>query len=148
MGRANSLLHHLRTNERKAGELPARPLFSSKPATFSLASRGLPYPDVDEILSKLYEVTQTIYTVDGPQVVREVGVSRTLNVVMLGALAGLKMLPFGDDVLWEAVEQKIPPHFLEANRKAFLLGRDERLIPWIGSKPEKTQDAPSQPTTI
>ena len=90
---------------------------------FSLAIKGLGYPKVEEILSQVREVTPNVYGVDGPSLVRKVGVPRTLNVVMLGALAGLKMLPFDDAMLLTALEKKSPARFLDANRQAFDLGR-------------------------
>jgi indolepyruvate ferredoxin oxidoreductase beta subunit len=90
---------------------------------FSLAIQGLGYPDVKEILSQIREVTKNLYEVDGPALVRKVGVPRTLNVVMLGALAGLKMLPFDDAMLLAALKKKSPVQFLDANRLAFDLGK-------------------------
>ncbi len=89
---------------------------------FSLAIRGDPYPPLQEILARVRERTSGLYEVDGPALVKRAGVSRTLNVVMLGALVGLKILPFGVEVLWRAMEKKIPPRFLEANRTAYDLG--------------------------
>jgi len=89
---------------------------------FSLAMRGESYPELEPILAYIRTVTPHLYTVDGPALVRQTGISRTLNVAMLGAVAGLDMLPFGHEVLWQAIEKKIPPRFLEVNRQAFDLG--------------------------
>jgi indolepyruvate ferredoxin oxidoreductase beta subunit len=89
---------------------------------FSLAVQGKDYPPVGQILSEVHDITSIVYEIDGPALVKQTGLPRTLNVVMLGALAGLKMLPFDDQILWQAIEKKVPPRFLEANRKAFELG--------------------------
>lgn len=89
---------------------------------FSLAVQGEPYPPVPEILAKIRETAPAVYPVDGPALVRETGVPRTLNVVMLGALAGLEMLPFDDEILWGVFEKRLPRRFLEPNRMAFELG--------------------------
>jgi Pyruvate/2-oxoacid:ferredoxin oxidoreductase gamma subunit len=90
---------------------------------FSLAIQGAPYPPLARILEKIRAVTPAVFEVDGPALVKETGIPRTLNVVMLGALAGLKALPFDPTLLLAAVEKKSPPKYLAANRKAFALGR-------------------------
>jgi indolepyruvate ferredoxin oxidoreductase beta subunit len=89
---------------------------------FSLAVQGEDYPPVEGILEEIRGVTRELYTVDGPGLVKQTGLPRTLNVVMLGALQGLGMLPFAEDMLWNAIERKVPARFLEANRVAFDLG--------------------------
>ena len=90
---------------------------------FSLAMQGETYPPVEWILDEVRKVNQNVYPVDGTALVKETGEPRTLNVLMLGALAGLQMVPLDDEVLWTAVERRVPPRFVEANRKAFELGR-------------------------
>jgi Pyruvate/2-oxoacid:ferredoxin oxidoreductase gamma subunit len=89
---------------------------------FSLAIQGVPYPPVSETLKKVREVTKHLVEIDGPALVKKVGVPRTLNVGMLGALAGLKLLPFDNDLLWKAIAKKCPERFIDANRQAFELG--------------------------
>ena len=89
---------------------------------FSLAIQGAPYPPVKETLRKVREVTKHLVEVDGPALVKRVGVPRTLNVCMLGALAGLKLLPFDNELLWKAIAKKCPERFIDANRQAFELG--------------------------
>jgi indolepyruvate ferredoxin oxidoreductase beta subunit len=89
---------------------------------FSLAIQGVPYPSVEETLKKVRAVLQHLVEVDGPALTQKVGVPRTLNVVMLGALAGLKLLPFENETLWKAITKKCPPRYLDANRQAFELG--------------------------
>ena len=88
-----------------------------------LAQSGEPYPELDGILERIRQVAGSVQVVDGPEIVREAGLVRTLNVAMLGALSGTGVLPFDEQALWQAVERKSPPHFLEPNRRAFELGR-------------------------
>ena len=89
---------------------------------FSLAVAGETYPEIDGILDQIRSVTKQVFPIDGPEAVRRSGLSRTLNVVMLGALAGLNILPFEGPALWQVMEKKIPERFLEANRTAYELG--------------------------
>ena len=96
----------------------------SQVVPFHLAIKGQGYPDVTQVLEKVRRVTGALYKVDGPSIVKKTGVPRTLNVVILGALAGLKILPFDEHVIWKAVEKRCPPRFLDANQKAFTLGME------------------------
>jgi indolepyruvate ferredoxin oxidoreductase beta subunit len=89
---------------------------------FSLAVAGLDYPPIDEIIERVRSITKDVFEIDGPELVTKTGLPRTLNVVMLGAVAGLDMLPFDKNLLWTAIEKKIPERFLQANRMAFDLG--------------------------
>ncbi len=90
---------------------------------FSLAIKEEAYPPLDGVLERIRAVAPAMYQVDGPRIVKEVGVSRTLNVVMLGALSALEILPFESTRLWAAIEKKSPAHFIEVNRQAYDLGR-------------------------
>jgi indolepyruvate ferredoxin oxidoreductase beta subunit len=88
-----------------------------------LTRAGRPYPLLDSILGDLRAVAGGLDLVDGRAVVEQVGVARTLNIVLLGALAGLDLLPFGGSALWRAVAGRCRPEFLQANREAFDLGQ-------------------------
>ena len=89
---------------------------------FSLAVAGQDYPPIDQIIQSVRDITKEVFEIDGPELVAKTGLGRTLNVVMLGAVAGLDMLPFDQATLWKAIEKKVPPRFLQANRMAFDLG--------------------------
>ena len=89
---------------------------------FQLTFRGEGYPSVDGIFETLRARGAVVYGVDGPGLVAQIGVGRTLNVVMLGALAGLGILPFGPDALLEQLTAHLPARFVSANRRAFELG--------------------------
>lgn len=101
---------------------------------FHLAMQGTAYPPLAEILAPIRRVTPHVFEVDGPALVKEVGVGRTLNVVLLGALAGLGVLPFGPEVLWASVARHSPPRFLEANRRTFALGMEALAGAWDASR--------------
>ncbi len=89
---------------------------------FSLALQGLPYPPIASITEQVQEITPYVFEVDGPVLVRRIGVSRVLNVLMVGALTGLGMLPFDRNVLWKVIEKKSPERFKEANLQALGMG--------------------------
>jgi len=85
---------------------------------------GLEYPDVGAILEEIRAVAPDVIEVDGPALVETVGVSRVLNIAMLGVVAGLKVLPLDGETLWESIERLCPERYLEPNRRAFELGME------------------------
>lgn len=80
-------------------------------------------PNTDGIVAQLREVARDVRAVDTRGLVGAVGETRTLNVLMLGAAAGLGLLPLGDAALLEAARARCGEKYFELNRKAFELGR-------------------------
>ena len=89
-----------------------------------LAQRGQSYPDLDRTLAEIRAVVSQLVAIDVLAVAMAAGARRSLNVVMLGVLASLDYLPFDGDTLWRAVEACGPAQHLEANRRAFGLGKE------------------------
>ncbi len=102
---------------------------SGRVVPHTLVQQGLAYPDVDELLADIRAVAGTLIEVDGASLTRQSGTRRALNIVMLGALAGLGVLPFEHQMLERAIEQRSPPRYLEHNRRAFELGMGA-VVPW------------------
>ncbi len=90
----------------------------------TLSQRGESYPDMDGILERVRAVAGELVTVDGPALTEQVGDARSLNMLMLGALAGLGALPFGGEVLWGAIKEMTRPSLHAANHKVFELGKE------------------------
>ncbi|MCK5832492.1 indolepyruvate oxidoreductase subunit beta [bacterium] len=59
--------------------------------------------------------------ISGMDIAKEAGNTRATNVVLLGALSSF--LPFEMDLWKQAIENGVPPKFVEMNLKAFDLGR-------------------------
>ena len=91
---------------------------------YTLGLQGKSYPEMERLLNDIRAVAPRLTEVDGPAILRAVGVPRTLNIAMLGALAGLRILPYDGATLWKAVEEFWPTRFREPNRRAFSLGRE------------------------
>jgi len=100
---------------------------------FSLAIQGVPYPSVADTLKQVRQRACGVYPVNCPELVHQVGVSRTLNVIMLGAAAALGVLPFDHNLLWQTVERKSKARFVESNRLAYQLGFSA-----VNQNPEQT----------
>jgi len=109
------------------------------PATKGLVNEGgIGIPDwnrhewpkmsLDDVLRDIHAASPEIVSVDAARAARRIGVSRTLNIFLLGALAGLRLLPFDAETLWNAVSRRCSPHYRDVNRSAFELGQNEIAV--------------------
>jgi indolepyruvate ferredoxin oxidoreductase beta subunit len=82
----------------------------------------MPYPAHEQILLALQRYTARVYEVEALATALQFGSSRTVNIVLLGAISQL----FPADILvWEeAIAKVIRPRFLELNLRAFRAGRE------------------------
>jgi indolepyruvate ferredoxin oxidoreductase beta subunit len=83
---------------------------------------GIEFPDLIEIHNFLKNVSSKIFFIDGVKIAADLGNPRTMNVVMLGALIGLKVLPLRKETLEKAILSYLPPKLHDINRKAFQSG--------------------------
>ena len=87
----------------------------------SVSSGEAEYPDPDTILALLKKSAANVVVIPGLQTALDLKEARILNIVMMGALAGLLK---SDDKVWEEVVQKrVPKRFLNLNLKAYRQGR-------------------------
>jgi len=102
---------------------------------FPLSMQGLPYPDMQGLLDQLRQATPHVTEVDGPALLQQLGDGRSLNLVMLGALAratglsapparpaGLQLFPFDEPTLRAALQRMSPPTRRQADLRAYELG--------------------------
>ncbi len=80
---------------------------------------GTKYPAVEELVDVLNTVCRRVIAYDATKLALEAGNPKTLNVVMLGTLSTLISLP----TLEEVIAETVPRRALEANLKAFWLGK-------------------------
>jgi len=80
------------------------------------------YPADEEIESSLKKATDKTYYFDGLNTAEELGTSKVLNVVILGAFSNF--VDVDQDIWLDVISDKVPPKFREVNRKAFLNGKD------------------------
>lgn len=77
------------------------------------------YPEKPE--EKLSALEINVDALDALSLAEEAGSSKAVNLVLMGRLA--KHFDFTDEEWMAAIEESVPPKFLELNRKAFELGR-------------------------
>ena len=80
------------------------------------------YPPVAMLLEKMKKVTPHVYSFDAFALAREAGTEKAANVVMLGALSALGILPISPEKMKEMVGFTVPAKFREVNMKAFDMG--------------------------
>jgi indolepyruvate ferredoxin oxidoreductase beta subunit len=80
------------------------------------------YPPLEDIVGQAEGTGARVDVVDGAALARGVGEKRTLNVAILGVLAGSGCLPISAAALWSAIESRCAPRFVDANRRAFESG--------------------------
>jgi len=76
------------------------------------------YPE--NLVEKMKETGAVVDAFDALALAEEAGSSKTVNIVMMGRLS--KYFPFPKETWQQALEESVPPKFLEMNKKAFDLG--------------------------
>ncbi len=101
----------------------ATAIVSTDPVVPQMVKDGLAtYPDLPPLLEKLRTVFPRTYLLSGEDLARKAGSAKALNVVLLGALAGSKVLPFSKEAFLEALRRVVKPAYLDLNLRAFDLG--------------------------
>ncbi len=77
------------------------------------------YPE--NIADKLSQMGVRLKLVDALKLAEEAGSAKATNVVLMGAVSNV--MDFPEEMWQKAIDECVPPKFLELNRKAFALGR-------------------------
>ena len=89
-----------------------------KPVTESLNDTGY---DGAEAIEYLRNNCISIF-VDGDRKCKKLGSMKFLNIILLGVAAGSGRLGIANDCFVAEIEKRVPPKFVEANKKAFEIG--------------------------
>ena len=79
------------------------------------------YPSDEDILAAVHARTDDVTIADGLAIAERLGNSRLANTVLLGALSTRLDVP--PETWLAVVERRVPPRYVEVNRKAFWEGR-------------------------
>jgi indolepyruvate ferredoxin oxidoreductase beta subunit len=77
------------------------------------------YPSIEETMEKIKSQVKKLVAFDGSTMAREAGTLLSLNMVMLGALAGTGLVPVSAEMIKQTIAEKTKKAFLEMNIKAF-----------------------------
>jgi indolepyruvate ferredoxin oxidoreductase beta subunit len=83
------------------------------------------YPNVSMVIEALGRLSGRVVSFDATELAVKAGNERTMNVVLLGALASSGKLPFETAFLREAVLSRVPARTVQVNEGAFNLGCDQ-----------------------
>ena len=78
------------------------------------------YPE--NLVEKMLAAGLNVDAMDALSLAEKAGTSKAVNLVLMGRLSRYFDIP--EEEWMEAIEQSVPPKFLELNKKAFTLGRD------------------------
>jgi indolepyruvate ferredoxin oxidoreductase beta subunit len=99
-------------------------LVNNRPVLPTTVTAGLAeYPSLPEIIAPLKTQCDKVILMDATSLAASAGTAQAMNVVMLGALS--RYIPLSEKHILEALSQVVAPRFLEANKKAFALGKAE-----------------------
>lgn len=90
----------------------------------SLQAAGRPYPPLASLLDPIAEAAGSLTAIDATALAEAAGSHRSLNVVMLGMLAGTGFLPFPGERLLDVILEDAIPDLAQVNRAAFQLGEE------------------------
>lgn len=80
------------------------------------------YPDIDKSLDIIRDNVSLLIAFDGDELAAKAGNPLSLNMVMLGALVGSRVIPLKEDILKKTISKTTKQTFLESNLKAFDFG--------------------------
>jgi len=86
--------------------------------------KKIKYITVHQIVEKLEQVTKNVVLLDSLELALQAGNARTENSVLVGATVACADFPIPAEEVRKAVLALVPPKTIEANSKAFDLGRD------------------------
>ncbi|MHA2026439.1 MAG: indolepyruvate oxidoreductase subunit beta [Candidatus Thorarchaeota archaeon] len=82
------------------------------------------YLTVDKIVEQLEQVTKNVVLLDSLELAIQAGNARTENSVLVGATVACADFPIPAEEVRKAVLDLVPPKTIDANSRAFDLGRD------------------------
>ncbi len=80
------------------------------------------YPKIESIRDSIRKLGGNIVEIDATSLAQQAGNVRTLNVLMLGALAATGKLPVSVETLKQVIRENVPSKTIEVNSRAFDIG--------------------------
>ncbi len=98
------------------------PPLETAPIIKNRQEKGM-YITLEQVKEQLGKVAEKVIAIDAEKVAVEAGNPRTENIVLLGAASTLGGFPVKIEPLKESIGRVVPKNAVEANMKAFDLGR-------------------------
>ncbi len=81
------------------------------------------YPEVSKVIAEIKGLSRRVWTLNATEVALEMGDPIFSNIVMLGALCAIDVLPINRQEFEAAIKELLPSRTLDENLKAFDRGR-------------------------
>ncbi len=82
------------------------------------------YPELSVVLEKIQRLSRGVWTLNATEIGLELGDPIFSNIVMLGALSALDLLPLHREGFQNVIQEMLPSHKLHLNMNAFDRGRE------------------------
>ncbi|SFM81754.1 indolepyruvate oxidoreductase subunit beta [Thermodesulforhabdus norvegica] len=92
---------------------------------FSVSRGEATYPDIDYMVSELKKNLCRVYVTDAREIALKAGSERAVNIVLVGVLFGLGLLPLERKHLEQALFSLLPERLVDMNLRAFEGGVEE-----------------------
>ena len=79
------------------------------------------YPDLESVFKEISNRGKLI-KIDALEIAKRAGNAITKNIVMLGALSGMEILPIDREKMLQVVRENVPAKYVEMNERAFNMG--------------------------
>jgi len=83
------------------------------------------YPTIEEIQNALNSLSSHVWLIDATDEAMKLGNPILSNIIMIGAISGLGLLPVGLDDFMAVIRDTLPEKVAEVNRRAFEIGKDK-----------------------
>ena len=80
------------------------------------------YPTLDNIKAELERVTDRVIPVNASAKAKELGLSESANVILLGRLTREEAIPFDIETMRQAIRETTPARYLDINLRALEVG--------------------------
>ena len=106
-------------NPRVVALLNTRPI-----QPMDVISGNTTYPEVSKVIAKIKELSRRVWTLNATEFALEMGDPIFSNIIMLGALCAIEVLPIHRQGFELAIKDLLPSRTLNENMKAFDKGRE------------------------
>jgi indolepyruvate ferredoxin oxidoreductase beta subunit len=83
------------------------------------------YPDLDKIKTTLDSLSSHVWLIDATDEAMKLGNPILSNIIMIGAISGLGLLPVGLEEFMTVIRETFPEKLQAVNKRAFEIGRSK-----------------------
>ena len=87
-------------------------------------SGHLAYPDLSRLFEKIRSLSSKTYFLKATEKALELGNPILANIILIGAVAGLDILPISEEALAQAITDYMSQDKVEINLRAFRMGKE------------------------